>query len=146
VVLTHLRTELTGKHTLGLAPGQAELPGFRGEGRGKQSEPAKSPLSEVIELLNERFGTALTSTDELYFQQIVDSMATDEQVAELARVNTLENFRIGFDSSFEAKVIDRREANEAIFERLMDDEEFAGAVKRALAQIVYEKVNEDTTA
>ena len=142
VVLTHLRTELTGKHTLSLDQGQEELPGFRGEGRGKQHEPTKSPLSEVIQLLNERFGTALTSTDELYFQQIVDSMATDQQVAELARVNTLENFRLGFESSFEAKVIDRREANEAIFERLMDDQEFAGAVKRALAKIVYEKVNE----
>ncbi|MDE3111726.1 MAG: type I restriction endonuclease subunit R [Chloroflexota bacterium] len=142
VVLTHLRTELKGTHDLSLQKGQVELPGFRGEGRGKEHEPTRSPLSEIIQLLNERFGTALTSTDELYFQQIIESMAADENVAELARVNTLENFRIGFDSSFEAKVIDRREANEAIFERLMDNQEFADVVKRALAQIVYERVRD----
>lgn len=63
VDLSHLRVQKTGEHDLALtAEGAAELPGF-GDGSGGAKEPEKSPLSELTEKFNEKFGTDFTPDD-----------------------------------------------------------------------------------
>lgn len=143
VVLTHLRTELRETRSLSLSAGQAELPGFSGEARGKQHDPQKARLSEIIQVLNERFGTDFKSDDELYFDQIREALSLDGDLIAQAKANTLENFRFGFERAFESKVIERREANEEIFNRLMDDPEFMAAVKELLVTEVYRRIREE---
>lgn len=131
VVLTHLRTELKETRNLTLLVGDPELEGFTGGARGKQNEPQKAKLSEIIQVLNDRFGTEFKSDDELYFNQIREALVLDEDLAAQAQANTLENFRFGFERSFETKVIERRDANEEIFNKLMDDPEFLATVTGA---------------
>ena len=142
VVLTHLRTELKETRDLSLAAGQPELPGFTGEGRGPRNPPTKARLSEIIEILNDRFGTDFKTDDALYFDQIREALVLDSDLVSQARANTLENFRFGFEQSFEAKIIERREANEEIFNRLMDDPEFLSTVKELLVGEVYRRIRE----
>lgn len=140
VVLTHLRTELRETASLSLRVGEPELAGYSGEGRGKEHERLKAKLSEIIQVLNERFGTDFKADDELYFDQIREALVLDEELQTEARANTLENFRFGFERSFESKVIERRDANEEIFNRLMDDREFLAAVKELLVTEVYRRI------
>jgi type I restriction enzyme, R subunit len=63
VDLSHVRTEQSGVHDLGLAPeGAADLKGFDdGTGGGKDDD--KSLLSELIEKFNQKFGTDFTEQD-----------------------------------------------------------------------------------
>src|SRR5207249_3009315 len=55
--LAAVRLERVGTFNVSLTPeGPSELKGF-GNGSGAAAEPDKSPLAEVIERFNERFGT-----------------------------------------------------------------------------------------
>ncbi|RBO92472.1 type I restriction endonuclease subunit R [Nocardia puris] len=63
VDLSHVRVQQMGEYDLGLTPeGPAELRGF-GDTSATTSEPEKSLLSELIEQLNERFGTEFDEGD-----------------------------------------------------------------------------------
>ncbi|GAB2442912.1 hypothetical protein GCM10027162_42140 [Streptomyces incanus] len=67
VDLSHLRVEKTGGHDVALTPeGAAELKGF-GDGVGGAKDDEKSPLSELIDKFNAKFGTDFTETDLLPF-------------------------------------------------------------------------------
>ena len=63
-------------------------------GSGK-AEEEKAPLSEIIEVLNERFGTSFSEEDRLFFQQIKEKACKNEQVIQTARANPLDKFELG---------------------------------------------------
>ena len=101
VDLSHMRVELTGEHDIGLTPeGPTMLPGF-GDGSGGAKEPEKSPLSELIERFNAKFGTNFTEEDVV--RPFEETMA-DPKVRQAAVANTEENFGVVFDKKFEKKM------------------------------------------
>jgi type I restriction enzyme, R subunit len=102
----------------------------------------KAHLSEIIRILNDRFGTDFTEADRLFFDQIEAELVADEKLSDKAKSNTIENFRFGFDEVFETKLIDRMDQNREIFAKIMDDEQFAETVKTLLMKQVYKKLNE----
>jgi type I restriction enzyme R subunit len=146
VELTHLRTELQGEFDLSLDEGSETLPGFRGDAGGRQNDPSWVRLSSLIEQLNERFGTSFTQADQLYFDQLEEALVEDEELQAQAHANTLDNFRFGFDKSFEDNIVDRRAANEELFNRLVNEPEFGDVARRYLMQRVYERLREDDEA
>ncbi len=108
-----------------------------GEGRGKQHEPQLEPLSEIVDELNERFGLNLNERDQLLFDQFEETWVADPEVVAQARSNTLENFRLVFDQRFLDTVVARMDENEAIFKRILDDEEFQQVLMDLYATRVY---------
>ncbi|MFD0032104.1 type I restriction endonuclease subunit R [Streptomyces sp. NPDC127172] len=107
VDLSHLRVEKTGEHDKSLSPeGAATLKGF-GEGTGGAQEQERSPLSELIEKFNEKFGTEFTEEDLARpFQEAKD----DPKVRAAAFANNdVENFGKVFDKVFEEKMGDHIE-------------------------------------
>jgi type I restriction enzyme R subunit len=137
VVLTHLRTELQATRNLSLAAGNAQLAGFSGE--APRSDPQTVPLSEIIDTLNERFGTEFTGADKVYFDQLVQATVEDDQLGTQARVNTLANWSYVFKRKFDDIVVDRRDANEELFHRFIDDPEFADAITQWVMRQAYER-------
>jgi len=141
VVLTHLRTELIGEHDLSLSEGGGIIPGFTGEGRGGQ-ETQTAKLSEIIDTLNERFGTEFTEADQVFVDQIEQTCVEDEALATQAVVNSPENFKLALDKVLEGVVIDRLDANHEFFGRMIDDPAFGTIVRDYLAHRVYGRLNE----
>ena len=141
VVLTHLRTELIGEDDLSLTQGGGVIGGFTGEGTGGQ-DPMFAKLSEIIDTLNERFGTEFTEADKVFVDQIEQSCVENEALATQARVNTPENFKLALDKVLEGLVIDRLDANQEFFGRMIDDPAFGAIVRAYLAQKVYGRLNE----
>ena len=82
--LTHLRTETTGTHDLNLGAGEGDqlLPGLDGEGRGPMTEARREALQTIVERLNDRFGTTLSDTDQLSFDQMVAAATDIDDLAE----------------------------------------------------------------
>jgi type I restriction enzyme R subunit len=137
IVLTHLRQVKTGEHAIGLTGTDEALEAFGGDGTGPTHEPETGRLSEVVELLNERFGMSLTDADQLYFDQIEETLVKSPELQKQAQANEIDNFRFGFEQKFDAAVIDRQDANEELFKKIMDDPEFGSLVKEFLLTKVY---------
>jgi type I site-specific restriction-modification system R (restriction) subunit len=101
-------------------------------------------LSEIIKLLNDRFGTDFTEADKLFFDQIEEEMVMDERLGVQAKTNTIDNFKYGFEDVFIAKLVDRMDQNQDIFNKIMDDKAFAAVVKDYLLKKVYDRLNKNT--
>lgn len=99
----------------------------------------KAALSEIIEVLNHRFGTEFNNADKLFIDQIEEDLVLDEKLTEQARNNSIDNFRFGFDDVFMDTLISRMDQNQDIFTKMIDDKEFGGLVKDYLMRKVYNR-------
>ncbi|HPS79751.1 MAG TPA: hypothetical protein PLS53_16450, partial [Thermoanaerobaculaceae bacterium] len=108
-------------------------------GTGRPEEK-KAPLSEIIHILNERFGTAFSEVDRLFFHQIMEKACHDEQVIQTALANPLDRFQLGVRKRIEDLMIERMGENDTIVTRYMADTEFQGAAFPILAQQIFDAV------
>jgi type I restriction enzyme R subunit len=146
VGLEYYRLEETSKGSISLVnEEQPKLKGITDAGAGGRLEPDEVPLSTIIEVLNDKFGTEFTGSDKLFFDQIEEEMLDDEILKQSAQNNTKENFKYVFDEVFLNKAIERMTQNQEIFAKLMDDMSFQDTVKGWLLQSVYEKLQHDVS-
>ena len=108
-------------------------------GTGK-AEDEKVPLSEIIEVLNERFGTQFAEEDRLFFQQIKEKACTSEQVIRTAMANPLDKFELGIRKLIEDLMIERMGEIDKIVTRYMADQEFQGSAFPILGREIFEAV------
>jgi type I restriction enzyme R subunit len=140
VTLTHLRQVKTGEHAIKLEHDDEPRKAFGDHDSGPMHEPETGKLSEVIDVLNERFGMKLTEADQLYFDQIEETLVKNDELK--AQANEIDNFRFPFEQRFAAAVVDRQDANEELFKKLLEDPEFRAAVKDMLLERVYGRLIE----
>jgi len=108
-------------------------------GTGKAKDQ-RAPLSEIIEVLNERFGTQFSEEDRLFFQQIKERACGNERVIQTALANSLEKFELGIRKLIEDLMIARMGENDRIVTRYMSDKEFQGSAFPILAREIFEAV------
>lgn len=99
----------------------------------------KAKLSEIVDILNRKFGTDFTDADKLFFDQIEESLVEDKQLEQQAKSNSIQNFKYGFEEIFLTKLIERMDSNQEIFTKIIDDKEFGDAVKEWILTRVYNK-------
>jgi type I restriction enzyme R subunit len=141
VSLEYYRLQRIAEQNLALEDkGEYGLDGMDGAGI-RMSKEEKEALSEIINVLNNRFGTEFNDADKLFFDQIEAELVADDRLSEQAKNNTMENFKFGFDDAFMDKLIGRMEQNQDIFSKMMDDKDFGGIVKNYMLKKVYERLN-----
>ncbi len=140
VELTHLRHQMTFSGTLSLTSEVREIQSFYGDAAGGQQELDLERLSSIIEVLNERFGSSLTEADKLLFNQFEESWAADQELADQAQNNSIENFRLVFDRKFLQTIITRVDANDDIYKRILDDDDFRDALGEFYLRKVYDRL------
>ena len=101
---------------------------------------APLPLSQILDVVNERFGTQFSEEDRLFLMQIKEKACRDARVVQTALANPLDKFQIGIRKSIEELMIQRMAENDAIVTRYMADEEFQATLFAALAREVFESV------
>lgn len=104
------------------------------------SHPEEVELSQLIDILNERFGTEFKPGDQLFFDSIKEDAITNETIQQAAKVNTKDNFKFPFYQMLEDLFIDRMEQNEEMTARFMNEEEFRRIVRKKLLDEVYEEL------
>ena len=141
VELQYYRLQKISEGQIDLTQGEGQpLKGASDVGTGREDEDIR--LSELIDLLNERFGTEFTQADQLFFDQIQEEAIGNEELQQAATANTKEDFRYVFEKALEGLVIDRMEGNEEIFGKLMSDGEFRKLATEHLLAKVYRQLNE----
>ncbi|HEX9663835.1 MAG TPA: hypothetical protein VGB27_16225, partial [Candidatus Binatia bacterium] len=108
-----------------------------GTGRAKDE---KAPLSEIIEVLNERFGTEFTDEDRLFFEQIKEKATKHPKVIDTALANPLDKFELGVRKLIEELMIQRMGENDKIVTRYMDDRDFQATAFSILAREIFNSI------
>jgi type I restriction enzyme, R subunit len=111
-------------------------------GTGKAKDE-KVPLSEIIEVLNQRFGTHFAEEDRLFFQQIKEKACKDNHVIQTALANPLDKFELGIRKLIEDLMIERMAENDKIVTRYMADRDFQGSAFPILAKEIFEAIRGD---
>ena len=110
-----------------------------GEAGIRMTKEEETALSEIINVLNKRFGTEFSDADKLFFDQIYEELIGDTDLAVQAKSNSIDNFKFGFDDKFLDTTINRMEQNQDIFTKMMNDKEFGNIVKNYMLKKVYQE-------
>ena len=97
-------------------------------------------IADLVERLNERFGTSFTRADQLFLEQIRESAEADERIVEAALANKYDNFASYLERMLDELFIDRMDGNEEVFSKVMSDQPFRSAVHKGLARELYERI------
>jgi len=109
----------------------------------KRVKEDKAALSEIIDVLNDRFGTEFEEADRLFFEQIEAELVEDKKLQIQAKVNKIDTFKYAFEEMFIDKLIERMDQNQEIFEKILENRSFGGLVKELMMKKVYTRLNED---
>ena len=141
VGLEYYRLERISSGAIRLHEGEAvgvRSPTDVGTGKAKDE---KAPLSEIISVLNERFGTEFTEEDRLFFEQIKERAIRNDQIIKTAHANPqLEKFQLGIRKLIEEMMIQRMGENDKIVTRYMDDPEFQNSAFPILAKEIFDGI------
>lgn len=107
---------------------------------GTGSPDTEVPLSSLIQILNDRFGTEFTVADQLFFDQVKETAIMNEELQIVAKANNIQGFSYIFDRMMEKLFAERMDGNEEIFARLINDEEFKMIASKFLVKEVYEGI------
>lgn len=111
-------------------------------GTGVAKDP-EAPLSEIINVLNDRYKTDFNNEDRLFFEQIKEKARTDHRVVQTALANPLDKFEIGVRKLIEGLMIERMGENDDIVTRYMSDGEFHKLVFPILAREIFNAIRND---
>jgi type I restriction enzyme R subunit len=121
VRLEYYRLQKISEGSITLRDGEARpLDGPTEVGTGL-ARPQAVPLSQLIDLVNERFGTNFNQADQLFFDQIVEAAMADGGLRQAAAVNPRDRFELVFKNLLENLFVERMDQNEEIFVGFMND-------------------------
>jgi type I restriction enzyme R subunit len=140
VSLQYYRIERVTSGAIVLEDGEPYgIKGITESGTGKAKDENK-PLSEIIELLNTKFGTEFTDEDRLFFEQIKEKAIKDNKIVQTAEANTLDKFQLGVKKIIENLMIQRMAENDDIVSRYMEDLDFQKTAYGILTEAIYKKI------
>lgn len=144
VRLEYYRLQKISEGSISLQTGEArKLDGPTEVGSGlNRSQPM--PLSQLIDVVNQRFGTDFNQADQLFFDQIVAAAMSDDRLRQAAAVNPGDKFELVFRNLLQQLFIERIDQNEEIFVRFMNDEPFQKIVTEWMASEAYRRLRSVT--
>jgi len=140
VRLEYYRLQKIAEGSIPLRDGEAQAldgPSEVGSGLVREQE---IPLSQLIDIVNERFGTDFNQADQLFFDQIVEAAIVDEGLRHAAKVNPENRFALLLRNLLRQLFIERMDQNEDIFVRYMNDERFQETVTEWMVSETYRRL------
>ena len=145
VRLEYYRLQKVAEGSISLQEGEAHaLDGPSKVGSGLLRERPVS-LSQLIDIMNERFGTDFNQADQLFFDQIVEAAVGDDGLRRAAAVNPEDRFALVFGNLLRQFFVERMDQNEDIFVRYMNDELFRKTVNDWMASEAYRRLRREST-
>ena len=135
--MTQLRIESKGQTDVSLS---GDKPGKNNAGTlgvGKISD-AEDYLSDIIDRLNEIFGTDFDVPARGYFESVMTLLNSDAKLETQARNNSRSDFRTPFESAFINALFASQAENEELFRNLSGSAEAMQVVKDAFFNRFYD--------
>lgn len=96
------------------------------------------PLTKIIEMVNQRFGTEFTGMDKV-LRQVEDDFVNDIKWLTYAQMGE-GTFGDMFEGGFKTKIAERCEQNEAFFAKVLGDEAFMHSLMTLMRGNIYRKL------
>jgi type I restriction enzyme, R subunit len=143
VQLEYYRLQKISEGSISLRDGAAQrLDGPTEVGSGI-ARPQSLALSQLIDVVNERFGTDFNQADQYFFDQIVEAAMADTGLRQAAAVNPSDKFELVFKHLLESLFVERMDQNEEIFVRFMNDAPFQKVVTAWMASEAYRRLRRE---
>jgi type I restriction enzyme R subunit len=144
VQLEYYRLQKISEGSISLREGEVKpLDGPKEVGSGiVRAEPVA--LSQLIDLVNDRFGTEFNQADQLFFDQMVEAAVNDVGLRQAAAVNPEDKFELVFRNLLERLFVERMDQNEEIFVRYMNDAQFRDIVTGWMASQAFKRLRSAT--
>jgi len=129
-----------GEDDLALKSGDGDPlkpPGQTGTGVGKGPEVQ---LSEIIKLINERFGTEFDAQD--LVDGVTEQLVADEAVQQAAEANDKENFGYVFTKKLDEALLDRHTKHAEFIDRVFADQDIGRLFRSLMLEEVYGRLRE----
>jgi type I restriction enzyme R subunit len=117
--------------------GSLAAPSEVGTGR---NEDAPVPLSQVVQLLNDRFGTNFTATDELFWEQVRDDAVANPNLQQAGAANTRDDFAYALYQHLEELVVNRMDRNGGQTGMFFDNPEVRSVIQNWMLDQVYDRI------
>ena len=127
VELEFYRLQQTSSGVVSLGDDDITVAGPVAVGTGDPEED-KAPLSEIINSLNERFGTEFTDTERLFLEQVHQDAVDRDDIRETARANPFDKFTVGVGPQLPKLMIQRMADNDELVTRCLNDPDFGKIV------------------
>lgn len=119
-----VRLVQAARESIAPEPGKGLLEHHQYGGTGGKPEEVLEPLSEILKLLNDRFGTNFAAEDKQFLETLEEKLDADAGMAASFAVNTRENARLTFDHKVRDHVQDMIDTNFKFFKQINDKPEF----------------------
>ncbi len=140
VDLENYRIEQTYSGSIQIPSNEGQLKALSDLDVSGLTDPEKTALSQVIQEINERFGTEFTEADRVFFAELKARLAANESLQASARINPPESVRLLYDALFKMTLQAMIDRNFQMFKRINDDEEFGQVVKEKIFLLVYKDI------
>ena len=141
VELEFYRLTRQSSGSISIAEGATEYVAGPTEVGSADPEEEQAPLSEIIENLNDRFGTEFGEADRLFFEQVKASAVENETIRQTAQANSLDNFELVISPRIQHLMYERMSENDALVSRVMNERDFRKIVLPSLIRDIYEAVS-----
>lgn len=143
VDLDSYRIEMTSKAEIILKETEKQL-------EPKQSleyhypETIEERLSEIVEEMNEKYGTEFSDSDKVILTRMKDSLENDEALKTSAKINTEENFKLSFNHMFDQLLLRYIEEHFSFYKKVNDNKNLKQDLIESLFSMVYKSLKKDT--
>jgi len=140
VDLESYRIEKTFNGKIQIPDSEGQLEPLSDMEGGGLTDPEKAALSQIIQEINERFGTEFTEADRVFLAELKARLVANESLQASAKANPPESVRLLHDALFEAVMQTMIESNFEMFKRINDDDAFGKTIKDKIFELVYRDI------
>ncbi len=137
IFLEYYKLEKKFNGSIVLEPTEEGFTGITGEAGRKEKK--KEPLTELIDKINEKFGTAFTEMDKV-LMQLQNDFAKNEKWQDYAKNNDKSTFMMLFDREFKNVAANRYEQNEEFFSKMFNEPDMMQEVMLSVGAILYQNL------
>lgn len=124
VLLQYYKLEKKTEGTIHLNDGEDQGVDIRVSGGGKVAEEQVDYLSNIIDKLNQKFGTKFSGSEKLAVEQISNNLKANKELEMKAKVNSYDVFKHAFEPTFLDGVIQEYDKNQEFYGKILQDETF----------------------
>jgi type I restriction enzyme R subunit len=144
IELDSYRIQQTSSGRIKLERGAKELDPIGPKGASMPTSEDLEPLSQIIQQLNQRFGTDFSDDDKVFIEQLETKLDNSDTLKASIRVNSPENAQLTFNNVVNDQMQEMVETNFKFYKQVNDDPDFAQALLNWLFQRYLERANGQT--